>query len=754
MKQKNEPINSSLSPYLPQWVIWLGFTAWAVFALNNYFGREMAWPLWPFSMQGYTLNMSLFYSRFAEHLINIFYPLAIFISAFGVGSLLFRAFDAGKSGDEQHPESKLLALVLGLGALALITYAFGLLKLFYREVFYVLLFPFFVIGLARLAKTVKINVPRYTLLEKLAILLMVFAAACSLLGALTPEIFYDSQMYQLGVLNRWISDHRIFSDNLIPQSFFPFNVNMLYSLGMILNNEISAKLIHFMLGILDASLIYVFAKKYFNRKAAVFSALIFYCVPQVMTVSWKSAVELGITIFDLATVFTLVNFMVSKEKKWLWLAGIFCGFSVGAKYTSLSFCFLPALAMIVYSGISEKEKFWDIAKNLLFFSLLAFLVSAPWYIKNIILTGDPVFPMFWQKIGFARIRSEGSLFSDPPWPAFSFYNYFLFLWPLTMGGLQQEALPGAVFLTFIPLVFLFRNSDKKIKLLFSYFIFSLVLWAILARFYLRYFIQSLPVASLLLGSYIANIESKELFKKALLALLLALSLVNITYSNGLMNLIQEPIPYVLGQETKKEYLSRQRLSYPCPYFETLDYANKIADKNAKILFLGETRGLYCRKKYIINGPGDYSPFVEWTKSSKDAAELYKKVKDNGVTHILFNAPEMKRLRSLDMFYWDVKELKVFAEFWRKYVREAYIDIGDISLPNQGVFSMKNQKPLWWQKYSGDPKNYVYLYEILSKADSLKPHKAPENFLLENEFYSQERWEKIGPSAAQLKKYYD
>ncbi|MEW6040006.1 MAG: hypothetical protein AB1633_00605 [Elusimicrobiota bacterium] len=59
-------------------------------------------------------------------------------------------------------------------------------------------------------------------------------------------------------------------------------------------------------------------------------------------------------------------------------------------------------------------------------------------------------------------------------------------------------------------------------------------------------------------------------------------------------------------------------------------------------------------------------------------------------------------------------------------------------------------PEFWDGYSRDAKNYVYLYEIMSEPEASKPHKAPENFFLLKELHTGERFEKLSPVISGIK----
>jgi len=66
-----------------------------------------------------------------------------------------------------------------------------------------------------------------------------------------------------------------------------------------------------------------------------------------------------------------------------------------------------------------------------------------------------------------------------------------------------------------------------------------------------------------------------------------------------------------------------------------------------------------------------------------------------------------------------------------------------------VVSIKDEVPQYWAQYSANPFSYVYVYEIMSPEEAIKPHQAPPNFFLAKNFYKQDRWEKLSKTAEHL-----
>lgn len=301
--------------------------------------------------------------------------------------------------------------------------------------------------------------------------------------------------------------------------------------------------------------------------------------------------------------------------------------------------------------------------------------------------------------------------------------------------------PGPIYLLFLPLILFFRKIDRNQKYLLIYFGLSYFFW-ILITWALRYFTPGLAVLAIII-TY--SLFQDKLLKKFFFPLAIVLTLYN-TYWSTVMVLHpmnNDPLGVVFGLESKKDYLSRIHPGYyPPPYYSVIDYANQTLPKEARILFLGEARGYYSERPFITSLVDNFTPIIVWAGASSNAEELYQKVRKEKITHILFNLPEARRLAGYDVLHWEGKDLKVFLEFWNKYVKEIYKNIADISIPHQGIYSMKKQVPNWWQNYALDPRNYVYLYEILSPEETEKPHPVPLNFFFIPELYTKERWEKI------------
>ncbi|NIM03047.1 phospholipid carrier-dependent glycosyltransferase, partial [bacterium] len=324
--------------------------------------------------------------------------------AFGLGRKILKLL---KIEGESILESAIFALGLGFGSLSLIMFGLGILNLYYTWVVYSVLgilsiFSFFEVRKFRL-QTSQLSLPKRkpTMFTSFFWGMLGLAAIINLAGALVPESFYDSLVFHLSVPALYKINHGIKYIETIFTSGFPQNMQMLYTLGLLLGTDILAKLTHWVMGIFVVLLVYALGRKYFNHRAGLVAAAIFYTIPMVAMQSRVTGVDLALTFFELLAVFALVNWFVrnGRDKKpelvkngWLIAAGIFSGLAMGVKYTGIYSFVVFAVAVFLVGIIVYKEKIRSCFKRTFLFCVVAIALFSPWLIKNTIYTNNPFHP--------------------------------------------------------------------------------------------------------------------------------------------------------------------------------------------------------------------------------------------------------------------------------------------------------------------------------------------------------------------------
>ncbi len=159
----------------------------------------------------------------------------------------------------------------------------------------------------------------------------------------------------------------------------------------------------------------------------------------------------------------------------------------------------------------------------------------------------------------------------------------------------------------------------------------------------RYGFPILPLLSLVAAYALWNLPVSQLIRK-LLAAILTIGLIYQLFLFVAEEIrILRPFDYLFANQTREEFL----LDHGVNYYPVIQYVNRETSVDAKILFVGESRGYYCERDYllytVIEGIDDNElPLRNLIIQSQDINDLLQKLQVQGITHILLNAAEMKR----------------------------------------------------------------------------------------------------------------
>jgi len=564
-------------------------------------------------------------------------------------------------------EEILFSIALGLGIISYSVLGLGLLGLLYGWLFSILLVILTIFLSSEVKETLKgiwqrvtsISWERFTPRNITLGAVIVGVILINFSGALAPSTSFDALVYHLAVPHIYIQHHRIIPLPYNLYSNFPLTGEMLYTLAMLLYNHILAHLIHFSLGLLTMLALFSFARRYFTQKTALLASCIFYTTPYVVHLSTAALVDLTLSFFIILGLYALINYFTSKKNSWLVLSALNCGFALGTKYTAILLSFALLLTGIILKmAIEDRERFSSIMKKVALFSLIAIGVASPWYLKNIVFTGNLVYPFFYKIFGgrywnefnaqrwMEHLRAQGLGYGN-------LKNYFKLPWAATMEARSfGSGLIGPFFLIFAPCLIFFKRFDKIIKYLIVYCILYFIFWA-LSQQYIRSLIPCLPFLSLIVAYLVSDFLSptgKRHFFRIILSIVAIALLFNLFWVI-IPQVYVNPLKVVFGLESKEEYINRD-----FPPYSVMNYINQNLPPSSKILFIGETRTFYCKRPFITDTAFDTTVIVEWVHSSSDVPELLKKLREEKITHILYNKREAERLeRQFSYFNWKEKE---------------------------------------------------------------------------------------------------
>jgi len=463
--------------------------------------------------------------------------------------------------------------------------------------------------------------------------LIIVAALLNLLGALAPPFEYDELEYHLGAPSEYLKAGRIIE---LPHNFYsdlPQLTEMLYLLAMKMTSDGAAKLLHWSFGLLAALAVYAVAAKLWSRRIAQIAAALFYCLPFVQDLSQTARIDLATTFFATLAFGALLL-------DWWVLAAAVAGCAVATKWPAVAVVWLPAVLFLATTTKSLRRP--------ALFAFLSSLFILPWLLKNWLLTGNPVYPLFFG--GAHWSDAQAALFAakhEPQFAGGAWRQLFERVWHYSF--VEPGAVP--VLLMTAPLLLLWRNTGtvRRVVWLFAG---AYLGWYLLTFRPWRFLFPALPLAAIT-GAVALNAAGK--WTRVVVMIVVAVGLASMG-TNVLVD-VEDPrqfpakvsfTTYALGEQSREEFVTR--LGHGV--FEPIVWMNHNLSDDAKVLYVGEARTHYARHPVIWSTAFDQHPLLHGV---------------TGATHIYINFSEWERLRVHYNYLLDL-DGNAFRKFLKEHAR--------------------------------------------------------------------------------------
>ncbi len=587
---------------------------------------------------------------------------AIVLASHGLGKVFFKLFPVSFSS---LPESLAMTSGVGLGILGYLVLLAGALKILYPQVFWGLL-PLLVFFPLRRPAGVGQGEEKTPLEagEKALLLCLGFLAVVHFILSLGPPLARDVLTQHLALPKLYVQHHRVFNLPFAEASFNPMQVDMLYTLALLLKCEPGASLIHSLFSYLTAALIYSFLRSRASRRVALLGSLLYLSVPLVVNLSSKAYVDLALAFFAWASLYGLMQ-EGKEEKRWLILSAIMAGFGAATKYNG----FLVLFLLLPWVLRHSKEGSFRGIKRAGGYFALSLAVASPWLVRNFLFTGNPFFPFFSNWLGNMPVVSQeiyGPLTRRTLLYGEGLLDFLTI--PIRIFFQGKDDIPryfdgelNPVFLFFFPFV-LGVHKERWVGGLLGfvslYFLFTLLLTDMRAR----YILPTLPPLTVLAALGIKRTGQGR--GKWLAGSVLAGCLFwNVCYLYGHIQKA-ELGPYLLGRESREAYLSRKLGD-----FDLWQFANRSLPADAKVMmyFLGN-RGYYSDRDYMYEdyySGRELKLFLSGSPSSERLVEYFKKRR---ITHIALRKDLFEQFAEANLLS---QEKDAWGDFRTRHLRLLY-----------------------------------------------------------------------------------
>lgn len=627
-----------------KWVLWTAvsvFILWMVFALSAYYVVQK--PFTADSTQGIMRTLddwrtfSFSGAALGNALLSIVVALWIFFMALGVGLWFWRWLAPNGVTDL---DSWLFGFGLGFAAIGLLMLLLGLAGLLEPVILYGVAVVLTAVSLPTAIPFLRRTQWRRRP-SRLVTLYLVITLSMGLTLALLPPTSWDSLSYHLRGPWLYLQAGRIYPGVDVFSLNNPFLLEMVFMLGMALRNDAVAQLIHFGFTFLLAGMVYALAVNSLKLPSGWTAVLILFATPMVMLLAPWTYNDLALSFVILGSLYAYLQWRSTEDWRWLALSGIFSGLAMSFKYTSF---IAPAMIglLILWQYRRQLLAAW---KPLLLFGGTAVLVAIIWYIKNWFFTGNPVYPFVFDGLLWDEYRA---LAHGNPGSGIGFDPLAVLQVPytLTLGiaDVSGDGPTGPLFLVFLPLLAFYglfrvgRRAPDGFRILLLYallhygfwllgVIFSANLWQ--GRLMLPAFAALCPVIAWIIED-LSRLDRPQFSLKRFINMVLAFVLLLGLLTQFVEWLTINPLPYVLGNESRADYLER-RMGH---LYAASEMINESLPEDAVVQFLWEPRAYYCLKD--CRGDHILDKYAHMEFLYGEAAVIADKLREEGVTHVLIH----------------------------------------------------------------------------------------------------------------------
>ncbi|MFW6324984.1 MAG: ArnT family glycosyltransferase, partial [Desulfovibrionales bacterium] len=336
-------------------------------------------------------------------------------------------------------------------------------------------------------------------------LLIVLATLEILLGLLPPHS-RDALIHHL-CLPKLVLEGRLDQVSDMPYFHFPQTIQILYGFCIWLGVDWMSHWVHMVFAWATGFLIYKFLK----REGEVgsiwiwFGVVFFLSLPIIFRLSVIAYVDLALIFFSTAALFQFIFWYESgyERKHALW-AGLFCGLAVGTKYNGL---LVLAILVFFFLWMVEQERkqggeFRKVLRGGLFFIGTALLIGSPWYVKNMIEMGNPIYPMFNSLFGVESDMPE--VVHSIPHLIYRHVGYGEPVWKIVLLPLRiffegqddvaqyfDGVLNPFLLLLALPSLFFLRSS-RRVRFLWGFILLYFLMAMFMTGMRIRYILPIVP----------------------------------------------------------------------------------------------------------------------------------------------------------------------------------------------------------------------------------------------------------------------
>lgn len=480
------------------------------------------------------------------------------------------------------------------------------------------------------------SLPEGTLSRFVRVLIAVFFLL-SLAMCFLPSRDYDVLEYHLGAPAEYLRSGRM---HFLPHnaySSFPANMEMLYLLSlnaglMSFSGAAVAKVVNLLIVTLAAGALYCAGKEFLSKGAGLLAAAALFVHPLTTLVTADAYAEGGLVLYAVLALHAAVACVKRGSPRWAAVSGLAAGLALGCKYTAAIFVVVPAALLIAAAARNRK----GVIRAALAVCCCA-AVFSPWALRNVVNTGNPIYPLGYRVFGGAGWSDEqDARFAKahrPPAPAAGGADSFL----EKMLDFVAGAKSGSPFLlAFVPLALILAR-DRRTMIVLGYFLLCYAFWYLATHRVERFMLPAVPALCLLAGVGADRVGTESPLVRFAAAACLTVSALFIAATEHIR---LDALSVACGVKSAESWLDETAAK--STYSPEATRVMNALPQGSRVLLIGEAR------VYYLEVPTVYSVVfsdgaIEGILAGGPESALAR-MRELGITHIYVNWVEVRRLR--------------------------------------------------------------------------------------------------------------
>ena len=227
--------------------------------------------------------------------------------------------------------------------------------------------------------------------ERALLLALGVLLALTLLHTLTPPWDADSLLYHLQGPRLFLQAGRV---QHLPENWltsYPFLVQMLYALGLSFGSDSFARVMNLVFAVLLSLTTFALARRLLDRLHAFVAVAVLIGIPIMPIWAGLAYVDMAWAVYTLLGIYAVLLWRNDRGRGWLIMAGISLGFADEHKVLRAKYGWTPRTMdrlewlTTVVGGRGSIDG--------LMYGGTALLIAAPWFVKNWLWTGSPLYPI-------------------------------------------------------------------------------------------------------------------------------------------------------------------------------------------------------------------------------------------------------------------------------------------------------------------------------------------------------------------------